>query len=234
MHEEATNRVVEDCERLGFAVTKEVIVGYITDMWRLHPDKFKITGKGEEQRIHLTGIQIDDAWLTHMEGVYNTLKAEIGATLFKAIPREKNKYCRGWLEGSVIASKNDATIEEFYKAGRCYAYGENTACVFHLMRITEFYLTKVAQSLQSGFDPINWGAIAQLITKKMEEKYQNKTVDWKSVEPFYAGILCDIQALSRAHRNSALHNLNRTYDETEARKMLDVVEDLAKHVAEKL
>jgi hypothetical protein len=68
----------------------------------------------------------------------------------------------------------------------------------------------------------------------MEKKYQTKTADWKAREPFYANILTDIQAIGRGHRNSALHDLQKKYDEGVARYMLTVIETFANHVADKL
>ena len=102
------------------------------------------------------------------------------------------------------------------------------------MRVTEFYLKKVADSLQVPFHANNWCEIGKHITKEMEKKHQVKTDAWKLSEPFYAAILTDIQAISRGHRNPALHELEKKYDEREASYMLTVIEEFALHVASKL
>jgi hypothetical protein len=149
--------------------------------------------------------------------------------------KEKARYCDpNWLADSILANKYVETVDEFQKAGRCFAYGENTACIFHLMRVTDFYFRRVADSLNLSYDSRNWQGIGDKITRSMEQKYQNKSDDWRKAEPFYAAILTDIQAIGRGHRNPALHELERTYDEREARYMLTVIEGFATHVAEKL
>ena len=69
------------------------------------------------------------------------------------------------------------------------------------------------------------------ISAEMEKKHQTKTDSWKASEPFYAEILTDIMAIGRGHRNPALHELERTYDERETQYMLTVIEVFASHVA---
>ena len=102
------------------------------------------------------------------------------------------------------------------------------------MRVTDFCFRKVADSLNLSYESRNWQGIGDKITKTMEQRYTDKTNDWRKAEPFYAAILTDIQAIGRGHRNPVLHELERTYDEREARYMLAVIEGFANHVAEKL
>jgi len=119
---------------------------------------------------------------------------------------------------------------EIEAAGRCYAYGENTACVFHLMRAVDYGLRLVADSLGAAYEARSWDGIGKAIERKMREKYQDKTADWRLSEPFYAEILTDIQAISRGHRNPALHELEKKYDEREALYLLTVTVGFIKHV----
>ena len=102
------------------------------------------------------------------------------------------------------------------------------------MRVADFCFDKVAKSLNDTFNPLTWQEVGQKITKHMEQKYQAKTEDWKQKEPFYAEILTDIQAIGRGHRNKALHDLEKKYEEREAVYMLTVIESFAKHVATNL
>jgi hypothetical protein len=119
---------------------------------------------------------------------------------------------------------------EIEAAGRCYAYGESTACIFHLMRVIDYGLRLVAASLGIAYDARSWDGIGKAIEKKMREKYGDKTDDWKASEPFYAEILTDIQAISRGHRNEALHELEKKYDEREAQYLLTVATGFIQHV----
>src|ERR1019366_8708940 len=224
--------LIKETKRLGLPVTREHILCLFDDLARENPTK----GTYDRDEFAFSGATLNlDRLQHHVEAIYNTLRAELDSMLFKAIPRERALYCAPkWLEDTSIPNKLGDTIEEFHKAGRCFAYSENTACIFHLMRVVDFCLRKVCESLGETYDARNWHGIADAITKKMETKYKQKTDDWKKQERFYAEILTDIQALSRGHRNPSLHELEKQYDEREARYLITVVEGFARHVAEKL
>jgi hypothetical protein len=224
--------LIDHCARLGLKVTLEHIVKLIGELSAANPGKLTITG---------SEMNLKDATLPYVrilyfsEVIYSTMRAELASRVFKAIPVEKSLYCDpSWLTNTAIFAKFPETVDEFQKAGRCYAYGENAACIFHLMRVTDFYLRRVADSLHVPYDARNWHGIAEKITKEMEKKYQTKTDEWKLKEPLYAEILTDTQAIGRGHRNPALHELEKKYDEIEARNMLTVIEGFANHVATKL
>jgi hypothetical protein len=226
------DKLLGDCARLGLTVTRDQIALMVLEFVDVNPGK----AKREGEYLHIKEASLDAGrFCHHIESIYSILKSELRSIIFRAIPKEKAKFCDPkWLTDTVLFKKYPDTIDEFQRAGRCFAYGENTACIFHLMRVTEFYLIKVATSLSVSFNPINWGAIGQHITKEMEKKYQDKTIDWRQSEPLYAEILTDIQALSRAHRNPALHDIDKKYDEREASNMLTIIEGFAIHVANKL
>ncbi len=139
-----------------------------------------------------------------------------------------------WLADTAIGRPALQSIrEEFHRAGRCFAFGENTACVFHLMRVVEWIVKQVAKSL-GAHKVTSLHDAAEVISDQMQKKYQTKSDDWKSAEPFYAQILNDIQAFSRGFRNDTAHNLERVYDDREARHLIGVVENFAIHVIQHL
>ena len=156
---------------------------------------------------------------------------ELKARSFRYV--EKPHYELGlWLMNRdlrSVASHPDIR-PEIEAAGRCYAYGEGTACVFHLMRVVDYGLRLVARSLSIEFDARSWDGIGKAIEKKMRERYSDKTDDWRVVEPFYAEILTDIQAISRGHRNPALHELEKVYTERDAEYLLTVTVSFIQHV----
>jgi hypothetical protein len=221
--------LVAETNRLDLPITRELIACLFEDFARANPKKLSIDKEG----FRIVGAELPlDRMAHHCESIYKTLTAELNAVMLRVIPKEKTKYCDPkWLADSILYAKFPDTIEEFQKAGRCYAYGENTACVFHLMRVCDFCLRKVADSLNVSYDARNWHGIADKISKTMEQKYQLKKDEWKKQEPFYAEILTDIQAIGRGHRNAALHELEQKYDEREALYMLTVIESFARRCA---
>jgi hypothetical protein len=234
---EKLTMLVRETKRLNLRITKEHLDEMFREILKDHPEHFgTYMREGQIDYVDLQLGEVDTKRICHhLESIYVTMRGELGAILFRAIPFEKNKYCdSNWLLDSPIYEKFPATLDEFQKAGRCYAYGENTACIFHLMRVTDFFLHRVSDSLGISYDARNWGGISKAIAKKMEEKHQLKTEDWKEREPFYAEVLTDLQAISRGHRNAALHELEKKYDEREAAYLLAVIESFARHVSENL
>jgi hypothetical protein len=229
----AVNRILTDAKTLGLPVTRDQLGMMMLEFVETNPKSASLTAEGY---IHIKSESINtERFCHHIESVYSILKSELSSISFRAIPREKANYTDPqWLADSVLFSKYPDTVDEFQRAGRCFAYGENTACIFHLMRVTDFCFRKVADSLQIHYSAHNWHGIGQEIARKMEQKYQTKTDAWKSNEPFYAEILADIQAIGRAHRNPALHELEKKYDERETAYMLTMIEAFAKHVAVEL
>jgi hypothetical protein len=137
-----------------------------------------------------------------------------------------------WLEDSPLRNAFPKVHKELQSAGRCYAYGEAVACVFHLMRVIDSGLRAVADSLGISYDARNWSGIGHKIQGKMEEKYTAKTDEWKQSEPVYASILTDIQAIGRGHRNPTLHEVEKKYTEAEAHYLLTVTQAFMLHLAE--
>jgi hypothetical protein len=225
----ALNRILSDANTLGLRVTRDQIGTMMREFVEYDPTGASL----EDGQLRIKGTALNvDRLCHHIESVYSVLKSELGSISIKAVPRDKDAYIDvKWLTTSIMFQKYPDTVDEFQAAGRCFAYGENTACVFHLMRIVDFYLRKVAESLRITYDARNWHGIGEAINRKMEAKYQTKTDEWKHSEPFYAGILVDIQAIGRGHRNPVLHELEKKYDEREALYMLTVVESFGCHVA---
>jgi hypothetical protein len=161
--------------------------------------------------------------------IHSELDSEL---FFQMEPTRLEYWGTDWLLGSPIYHAFPMAHEEIQSAGRCYAYGEPVACVFHLMRVIDAGLRSVADSLNIPYNARNWSGIADKLQSNMEEKYKNKTDDWKQKEPFYASILTDIQSISRAHRNPVLHEVEKKYTDADAFYLLTVTERFMGHLAE--
>jgi hypothetical protein len=235
--ENAFGDLLKNGSRLGLAVTTEQLLSLLREHHESADPETKAKNLENAKRgvFIVAGKMEMQRGAYHAETLYSTMRAELSSMTFKAIPREKKKFCDPkWLTDGPMFEKFSETVDEFQKAGRCFAYGENTACVFHLLRVADFYFRKVADSLKISYDARNWHGIGKKIAEEMEKKYQAKTDEWKKIEPFYAEILTDLQAIGRGHRNATLHELEKKYEEREAEYMLTVMESFARRVAEKL
>ena len=185
----------------------------------------------------LPAFNAQDTQLSRIQDMVHHLSSvihsELDEELFFYMESCKVEYFHPlWLVDTQFYKIFPRAHDEIQTAGRCYAYGEPTACVFHLMRVIDAGLRSVAASLAVSYDARNWSGIGQKIQSKMEEKYSTKTDDWKRSEPFYASILTDIQAISRGHRNPVLHELEKKYTEGEAHYLITVTGAFMVHLAE--
>jgi hypothetical protein len=99
------------------------------------------------------------------------------------------------------------------------------------MRVIDAGLRSVAASLQIVYESRNWGGIGRAIETRLEQKHQDKSHSWKKSEPFYASVLTDIQAISRGHRNAALHEIERKYTDGEAEYLFTMTEGFMRHLS---
>jgi hypothetical protein len=163
----------------------------------------------------------------------SVIHSELDGEMFFHMESSRVEYFHPfWLVDKPINDTFPRAHEEIQSAGRCYAYGEPTACVFHLMRVIDAGLRSVAASLGISYDAQNWSGIGQKIQSRMEEKYSTKIDAWKQSEPFYASVLTDIQGISRGHRNPVLHELEKKYADSEAHYLMTVTEAFMSHLAE--
>ncbi len=170
---------------------------------------------------------------SRFDNLSSVIHSELESRVLYAVQVEKEKYCDPhWLQDTPIFTSFPDAFREFQCAGRCYAYDECTAAVFHLMRVIDSGLRLVYESLGQTYDARNWDGIAKKIEKEMENKYQDKSEDWKKSEPFYSGVLTDIRSIGRAHRNPALHDIERKYSDPEAKYLIDVTIAFMSHLAQ--
>jgi hypothetical protein len=174
--------------------------------------------------------------IEHFRGWIETFQArvadELNLDLLFHVPSERaHFYTYAEEMEPALANCFPLAAVEMSAAGRCLAFGEGTATVFHLMRAIDMGFRCVGASLSIPYSPGTWRAIGDAIEKKMAAKYQDKTEDWKSSEPFYASVLLDIQAISRSHRNPTMHDLERKYTEAEAEYLFTVTEHFISHLS---
>jgi hypothetical protein len=102
--------------------------------------------------------------------IFDELKTEI----FFHVGKEKAKYYSSGrkLFGKEILAKFPSIVSEVEEAGKCYAFGRNTACVFHLMRVMEAGLKAVARSL--NIEPTvnrSWDAMLRKFDEQIKSQH---------------------------------------------------------------
>jgi len=169
----------------------------------------------------------------------NLMMNEMKTHLFLWVKSEKAKYYeQEELFGKAVADKFSSTEQDIRSAGNCYASDNNTACVFHCMRVLEKGLHAFADHLGVPFTiPIelqNWQNIIEPIEKEISQR--EKTLPRgtaKSEElKFLSGAAAQFRYFKEAWRNHVAHS-RVTYDDIEALRIMSHVhqfmEELATH-----
>lgn len=194
----------------------------VTDIQRLAKEKQKAEFKKVSADLR-----------SRFDRLSSVIHSELESRVLYVMQVEKEKYCNPkWLQDTPIFTNFPDAFREFQCAGRCYAYDECTAAVFHLMRVIDSGLRLVYESLGEVYDARNWDGIAKKIEREMMKKHQEKSEEWRKKEPFYSGILTDIRSIGRAHRNPALHDIERNYSDPDAKYLIDVTKAFMCHLAE--
>jgi len=223
--------LLDESGRLGLPVTHAVLLDLLMEMAKANPAGVKITGEGVGKVVHVAHTVLDHQRMCHhIETIYSTLKAELKSISFRVIPSGKAKYCnKEWLFGSAIYDHFPRAWTEFQTAGRCYAYGENTACAFHLQRALEWGLKSLAVHLGKRFDRNSWGKHIEDIEKELKIRY-GAAGPRSGEEKFYSEAATQFGNMRVAWRNPTMH-VEAKYDETEAAYLLTTIERFIDHLA---
>jgi hypothetical protein len=123
----------------------------------------------------------------------------------------------------------------------CFAIGHNTACVFHMMRATEFGLRMIAR--ERGIKtvgrnkPIEWGMwrdLFQAIEGKLRGIHNAAAGPKREAAlQFYEGAVSDLRALQANYRDPTMH-FRDSYDRGQAHSAMFRVKSLMTNLATKL
>jgi hypothetical protein len=164
-----------------------------------------------------------------------TFAAELGQRIFAFIPRHKTAaFDNQELFGSDVAKAFPSASKDIRQAGTSYALGLSTASVFHSMRVLESGLRVLAKEFSLSFQLEQW----QVIIEQIESKIQNlktlpKGMAKSEEQEFYSKAAKEFMYFKDAWRNHVMHGRG-VYDEDEARKVLEHVDDFMRQLATKL
>lgn len=123
-------------------------------------------------------------------------------------------------------------------AVRCYALDQNTACVFHLMRVMEFGVQEFAKHLKVSliskntkkFHELTWHQILDALNPKLRSMLPNTKAKKEKFE-----MLCAIQAqlysVKDAWRNPTMHPQRSRYGDRETSELINLVQAFLSRLA---
>jgi hypothetical protein len=125
--------------------------------------------------------------------------------------------------------------DEIESAGRCIAFENSTACVFHLMRAIECAVKAIWATLNLAPPKLsdNWGALIGPMDKQLALPKNERIQLWATEEKFFAEAVADLRAVKKAWRDTTMH-VERTYSREQAMKVFEASLGLMTHLATRL
>lgn len=162
----------------------------------------------------------------------NPLEDELSHAGLWLVSREHFRLFERNVFGTLMAEKFPSTILDIEEAGKCLAFGRSTACVFHLMRVVEVGLNRLAASLGVDFERNpNWDSILKKVNRVIEQKVAADP-QWKE-HHFFSEASAYLFNVKNAWRNPTMH-VAAVYDPERAQDIFNAVKSLMRHLATKL
>jgi hypothetical protein len=179
------------------------------------------------QRILKTKLNLRFATLNVSE-IYTILKdtveiflKELGDAKLLIVSPEALKWNnQEELFGEYVNKIFPEANSEIKSAGNCLAAEENTAAVFHLMRVAELGLRRLAKSLRVRLayqiEFATWTNITDKLDEKLRElKSTKRSISREKKLHFYSGLLLEIRAFQYLWRDPVMH-ARFTFDHEQA------------------
>jgi len=167
--------------------------------------------------------------------LHNRLTDELAAQRFFHVSPEHTPYYETpMLFGEATFTVFKEAADDIEAAGKCIAFRQGTATVFHCMRVLETALKRFAKLLGIPYAP-SWESYLSQIQTRIKQKHRTKKVSWKRSEPFYRDIAGDLELIKIAWRNPTMHIVRKyTPDEAEEvfRATRTFMNRLSSHLAE--
>jgi hypothetical protein len=210
--------VVQDCAELGLTASR-------------------ISAEKVVRLVNIGGCQFDEFRRLVVE-LQDRIIDEMRAPRFFSLSDEEAEYYNnprsGW---GITLDRFPSALFDVEEAGKCYAFGRGTACVFHLMRVLELGLRALGASLKDPtLDPArnpSWQAILSKGDKELLKPIASRRSEWQVDEAFFSTAHANLRTVQYAWRNPTMH-IERTYTDEEAKEVINSTRAFMRHLATKL
>ena len=216
---ETTTKLVffvrNECIRLGFPEIEA------------HTNRIIIMMKKNPPNAEAIGSMLGELY----SRMYDALNSKRFAFISKAHYYEQNQF-----QGNVILRFKDH-IYEMEESGKCFALCRYTACVFHLMRVTEAVLHALGVFVEPNkYDPNatpaeSWQKILGILRDHLQTP--NNRPHLKNHYQFLSNAQAQMFAVNKAWRDKTMH-LEKKYTEEEAHEIFNATKGLMRYLAENL
>jgi hypothetical protein len=208
----------ENLKKLGLTVSLAQLERIADEVTR--HSKTRCTNEQLDRRLDELGDRITD---------------EMEDTVVMSIPKQKADYYTKPLElfSQESLNKFPSTTSDVEEAGKSYASGRNTACVFHLSRVMERGLRVIGGSLGIPDPNPTWDHILKKCDSELAKRIQDRLPLWKSNDDFFSEATANLRAVKSAWRNPTMH-VGSQYSDEVAEDIFRAVRGFMRHLAVKL
>lgn len=174
-----------------------------------------------------------------LEKLSKKVAESLSNRLFMVIPAdEAGYYNHPELFGSEVAAKFPKANKEITEAGNCYATGNHTACVFHLMRAVELGARCMirrlkVKTLHHRVELCDWGSISTALNDAVKNLPKRKSLKASETSAFYSHAVAQFFNFKDAWRNQVSHTRD-VYDEHVAMNVMVNTRQFIQHLATRL
>jgi len=208
-------------------------------------DEYDLTETGKYLDVYVERITWNNVDRTRAafiaESVLRVVENEAEARWVYHLSRTKHELFISELKKwQPICEKFKVTETEAVSALKCYLFGENTACIFHLMRAAEIGLRALARERRiripkKPLDWVEWQEILTHIGRSVDNlaKTSKRGPTKDAALSFYQGALGEFGAFKDTYRNLAMH-ARKSFDEHEAASALLHVREVMLRLSSRL
>ena len=164
--------------------------------------------------------------------IHRRVYDELESRQFFVLDQDTVRYFSDPHFSATVFERFPETSFDAVEAGKCLTLERSTACVFHLMRVSEHGLRAVADFLKIS-DPLgpNWDQIIKKIDSELKADYSNRK--FKGQVDLLSHISTHIHALKLAWRNPTMH-IDKKHTQSEARDIYNATSALMNYLADSL
>jgi hypothetical protein len=173
---------------------------------------------------------------TACQDIQARIQDEMSLAVFFHLPNKKHTFYeqKEPLFGKEVHDVFPSAVINIEEAGKCYALGRNTACVFHLQGVMQCGLNALGDSIDiPRTENRTWDAILSKIDPELSKKYTEKSEYFHENEQFCAESAALLRAVKIAWRNPTMH-VEISYDEEKALDVYNSVRTFMRHLSTRL
>jgi HEPN domain-containing protein len=168
--------------------------------------------------------------------LHREIQRELSLVLLMEIPkRNVDYYEQANLFGEKVSRKFPKTVTDIQEAGRCFAVGRYTACVFHLMRVMEIGVQHLGKKLELTLTgEKEWQPILNEVNgviKRMGNPPTPLTPRQKARRNKLAQAAVYLENVKNAWRNDVMHP-KATYTDEEAEEVFRTAKAYMQYLAQ--